>query len=195
MSSKRIIILFLIFITIYSCKNQESGLIFKQNISNEFVYIIPDMYSQSRDSLKIDIPLEFYIKNNSNTNYDYVETTFFIDKQYISLGDFKNIDKNTKEVKYDEDWEIPKGKDNTITSRVEKLYIDMEDAKKVFKKYALNKDIENFRDSAKIVSYKEFRKDFPEIIKKMEKVPDTIQITTRDNGKKNYESKKFKISW
>lgn len=194
MNSTRIIILFLAFVTIYSCKNQESGLIFKQNISNEFVYITPDMYSESRDSLKIDIPLEFYIKNNSNTNYDFVETTFFIDKKYVYLGNYENTDKNTKEIK-GEDWEIPKGKDNTITSRIEQLYIDMEDAKKIFKKYAVNKDIENFRDSAKIVSYKEFRKDFPEIIKKMEKVPDTIQITTRDNGKKNYESKKFKISW
>lgn len=194
MNSTRIIILFLAFVTIYSCKNQESGLIFKQNISNEFVYITPDMYSESRDSLKIDIPLEFYIKNNSNTNYDFVETTFFIDKKYVYLGNYENTDKNTKEIR-GEDWEIPKGKDNTITSRIEQLYIDMEDAKKIFKKYAVNKDIENFRDSAKIVSYKEFRKDFPEIIKKMEKVPDTIQITTRDNGKKNYESKKFKISW
>lgn len=194
MNIKRIVILFIIFITIYSCKNQESGLIFKQNISNEFVYITPDMYSESRDSLKIDIPLEFYIKNNSNTNYDFVGTKFFINKEYISLGDYENIDKNTKEAKR-EDWEISKGEDNTITSRIEKLYIDMDDAKKIFKKYAVNKDIENFRDSAKIVSYKEFRKDFPEIIKKMEKVPDTIQITTRDNGKKNYESKKFKISW
>ena len=62
MNSKRIIISFLIFICIYSCKNQENGLGFNQSISNEFVYITPDMYSESRDSLKIDIPLEFYIK-------------------------------------------------------------------------------------------------------------------------------------
>lgn len=194
MNSTRIIILFLAFVTIYSCKNQESGLIFKQNISNEFVYITPDMYSESRDSLKIDIPLEFYIKNNSDMNYDYIETTFFVDKEYISLGEYDNADKNTKKL-YDIHWKLAKGQDNTIISRIEKLYIDINDAKKILKKYAVNKDIENFRDSAKIVSYKEFRKDFPEIIKKMEKVPDTIQITIRDNGKKNYESKKFKISW
>ncbi len=62
MNSKRIIISFLIFMCINSCKNQENGLGFNQSISNEFVYITPDMYSESRDSLKIDIPLEFYIK-------------------------------------------------------------------------------------------------------------------------------------
>ena len=90
MNSKRIIISFLIFICIYSCKNQENGLGFNQSISNEFVYITPDMYSESRDSLKIDIPLEFYIKNNSNTNYDYVETTFFINKKYVYLGNYEN---------------------------------------------------------------------------------------------------------
>ena len=194
MNSKRIIISFLIFICIYSCKNQENGLGFNQSISNEFVYITPDMYSESRDSLKIDIPLEFYIKNNSNTNYDYVETTFFINKKYVYLGNYENTDKNTKEIK-GEDWEIPKGKDNTIISHIEDLYIGLDDAKKVFKKYAINKDIENFRDSAKIVPCKEFRKDFPEIIKKMEKDPDVVEITTRSNGKKAYDSQRFKIKW
>lgn len=195
MKNKKIIITLLIFICIYSCKNQENGLGFNQSISNEFVYITPDMYSESRDSLKIDIPLEFYIKNNSNTNFDYVETTFYIDRKHASLGEYENIDKNTKKVKYDEDWVLPKGKSDTIISRIEKLYIGIDDAKKVFKKYAVNKDIENFRDSAKIVPYKEFRKDFPEIIKKMEKNPDVVEITTRSNGKKVYDSQRFKIKW
>lgn len=43
--------------------------------------------------------------------------------------------------------------------------------------------------------YKEFRKDFPEIIKKMEKDPDVVEITTRSNGKKAYDSQRFKIKW
>ncbi|MCS3532767.1 hypothetical protein [Chryseobacterium sp. JUb7] len=142
------------------------GLIFRQNISHEFVYMTPDMYSENRDSLKIDIPLEFYIKNDSDENYDYVETVFYINGKYISLGNYKNIDKNTKGVKYDEDWHLSKGKSDTIICHIKKLYIDIDDAKKVFKKYVINKDIENFRDSAKIVTYRQFRKDFPEIIKK-----------------------------
>ena len=57
------------------------------------------------------------------------------------------------------------------------------------------KDIENFRDSAKIVPYRQFRKDFPEIIKKMEKIPDVVEISTRSNGEKVYKSQKFKINW
>ena len=195
MNSKRIIISFLIFICIYSCKNQENGLGFNQSISNEFVYITPDMYSVSRDSLKIDIPLEFYIENKDNKNYDYLETTFYINKKYIYSGDFTNIDKYTRKVKYDGEWKLQKGESNTIISRIKKLYINIDDAKKVFKKYAINKDIENFRDSAKIVPYKEFRKDFPEIIKKMEKDPDVVEITTRSNGKKAYDSQRFKIKW
>lgn len=92
-------------------------------------------------------------------------------------------------------WEIPKGKDNTIISHIEDLYIGLDDAKKVFKKYAVNKDIESFRDSAKIVSYKEFRKDFPEIIKKMEKIPDVIEITTSNKKEKVFKSQRFKIKW
>lgn len=194
MNTGKIIIAFLIFICIYYCKNKENGLEFNQNISNKFVYITPDMYSESRDSLKIDIPLEFYIKNNSNTDYDFVETTFFINKKYVNLGNYENIDKITKEIK-GEDWEIPKGKDNTIISHIEELYIGIKDAKKVFKKYGVNKDIENFRDSARIVLYIQFRKDFPEIIKKMEKVPDVIEITTSNKKEKIFRSQRFKINW
>lgn len=194
MNSKRIIISFLIFICIYSCKNQENGLGFNQSISNEFVYITPDMYSVSRDSLKIDIPLEFYIKNNSNTNYDYLETTFYINKKYVYLGNYENIDKKTRS-KYEIHWKLSKGESNNIISRIEDLYIGLDDAKKVFKKYAVNKDIENFRDSAKIVPYRQFRKDFPEIIKKMEKIPDVIEITTSNKKEKVFKSQRFKINW
>ncbi len=194
MNSKRIIISFLIFMCINSCKNQENGLGFNQSISNEFVYITPDIYSANRDSLKIDIPLEFYIKNNSNKNYDYVETTFYINKEYVDLGNYQNIDKKRRS-EYEIHWKLSRGESNNIISRIEKLYISIDDAKKVFKKYAVDKDIENFRDSAKIVPYKEFRKDFPEIIKKMEKNPDLVEITTRSNGEKVYKSQKFKINW
>ena len=34
-----------------------------------------------------------------------------------------------------------------------------------------------------------------EIIKKMEKDPDVVEITTRSNGKKAYDSQRFKIKW
>lgn len=195
MNSKRIVISFLIFICIYSCKNQEKGLGFSQSISNEFVYITPDMYSESRDSLKIDIPLEFYIKNNSNKDYDYLGTTFYINKKYVYSGDFRNINKYTRKVKYDGEWKLPKGEEDKIISQIKTLYINLDDAKEVFKKYGVNRDIENFRDSAKIVSYRQFRKDFPEIIRKMEKIPDVVEITTRDNGDKTYKAQKFKINW
>ena len=194
MSSNRIMIRFLIFVSIYSCKNQENRLGFNQNISNEFVYITPDMYSASRDSLKIDIPLEFYIKNNSNKNYDYVETTFYINKEYVDLGNYQNIDKKRRS-EYEIHWKLSRGESNNIISRIEKLYISIDDAKKVFKKYAVNKDIENFRDSAKIAPYKQFRKDFPGIIKKMEKIPDVVEITKRSKEKKAYDSQRFKINW
>ena len=43
--------------------------------------------------------------------------------------------------------------------------------------------------------YKEFRKDFPEIIKKMEKVPDVIEITTSNKKEKVFKSQSFKIKW
>lgn len=117
------------------------------------------------------------------------------DKKYISLGDFRNINKITKEVKYDEDWKLPSGKSEEIISRIKTLYINLDDAKEIFKKYSINKDPEKFRDSAKLVSYKQFRKDFPNIIKQMEKNTDIIEITTRKTGEKIYKSQRFKINW
>lgn len=188
----RIILIFILFV---SCKTQEKEVFLKQHISDDWVYITPDIYAENRDSLKIDIPLDFLIKNNSNKNYDYVETTFFIDKKYVSLGDFRNINKITKEVKYDEDWKLPSGKSEEIISRIKTLYINLDDAKEIFKKYSINKDPEKFRDSAKLVSYKQFRKDFPNVIKELERIPDSIEITTSNKEEKFFRSKRFKINW
>ncbi|MDY3319407.1 hypothetical protein PG637_08375 [Riemerella anatipestifer] len=195
MKINNIIILILIFLCIYSCKNQEANIGFTQNISDEWVYIIPNVYAPTRDSLKIDIPIEFKIKNNSSRNYDYIETIFYIDKKYIYTGDFKNIDKSTRKVKYDEEWELPKGEEDEIISRVKVLYINKDDAKRVFEKYSIQKDIEKFRDSVKIAPYKQFRKDFPEVIKKMDKTPDIVEVVVRYKNDKTYKSQKFKINW
>ena len=184
----------LILILFLSCKTQEKNMLFKQNISNDLIYITPDIYCTTRDSLKVDIPLEFQLTNNSGRNYDYIETTFFIDKKYVSLGDYKNFDKKTKKIK-EIYWELSNGKEDNITSRLETLYISLDDTKKIFKKYLINKDAEKFKDSAKLVPYSQFRKDFPEIIKKMEKIPDSIEITTSNKKEKYFNSKRYKINW
>lgn len=194
MKSNRAIILIVILSCIYSCKNQESSLLFNQGTSSEFVYITPDYYLANRDSLKIDIPLEFHIKNNSDKNFDYVETKFFLDRKYVSIGDYNNIVKNTG-IEQDVNWKLPEGDNIDFISRIKKIYINEEDVKKIFKKYRINKDPEKFRDSAKLVSYNQFRKDFPNVIKELERVPDFVEIITRNREEKMYKSKMYKIKW
>ena len=40
-----------------------------------------------------------------------------------------------------------------------------------------------------------FRKDFPNVIKNLEKTPDSLQITIRKELGNNYQAKRFKINW
>ena len=79
--------------------------------------------------------------------------------------------------------------------RTRATYISNNSVKEVFKKYAINKDVEKFRDSAILISYKKFRKDFPNVIKSLDKTPDSLQITIRKELGKNYQAKRFKINW
>ena len=109
-------------------------------------------------------------------------------KTYIGLKDKKyDIVDTTGEYFYIYDWieNVGIGKHSFL--------LDIKE--EVFKKYAINKDVEKFRDSAILISYKKFRKDFQNVIKSLDKTPDSLQITIRKELGKNYQAKRFKINW
>ncbi len=55
--------------------------------------------------------------------------------------------------------------------------------------------MEKFRDSVTLVSYRELRRDFPQIVKSLEEIADSVSITTSNKQEKVFTSKKYKIKW
>lgn len=193
MKFKKNTIFFLCFFLL-SCKTNQREIIFKQQSSADVLYITPDIYASTRDSLKIDVPLEFYVENNTDEDIDYLEMSFIIDNKKLALNNFDNFDYQTKEIK-DLHFTLLKKHSEKIVSHIKTLYIQKEETQKIFKYYNINKDVEKFRDSVKLVPYKQFRKDFPAVIKELERIPDSLEITTSNKTDKTFKSRRIKINW
>ena len=193
MKLKKNTIFFLCFFLL-SCKPNQREIIFKQQPSADVLFITPDIYASTRDSLKIDVPLEFFVENNTNEDIDYLGISFIIDNKKLALNNFDIFDYQTKEIK-DFHFTLLKKHSEKIVSHIKTLYIKKEETQKIFKYYNINKDVEKFRDSVKLVSYKQFRKDFPAVIKELERIPDSLEITTSNKTDKTFKSRRIKINW
>lgn len=187
--------LFIFFITLLSCKSSKNNFIVLQEYSTKNVYIKPDIYSSTRDSLKIEIPLQLTLENRTNKNFDFLEFNFGYNNKYIhAMDDFLITNKQNKKISRFE-MKLKSQDSMTIILRTRATYVSLDNTKDIFKKYSINKDAEKFRDSAVLVSYKQFRKDFPNVIKEFERIPDSIGITTSNKKEKFFKSKRYKINW
>lgn len=184
-----------VILSMLSCRANKNDIDLLQRFSSKEVIIKPDIYSSTRDSLKVEIPLEVIIYNNSEKDFNFLDLDFIYNKKYVStMDDFLITDiKNRNLSRFD--LELRKKDSIVLILRTRATYISNNSAKEVFKKYAINKDVEKFRDSAILISYKKFRKDFPNVIKSLDKTPDSLQITIRKELGKNYQAKRFKINW
>ena len=178
-----------------SCRANKNDIDLLQRFSSKEVIIKPDIYSSTRDSLKVEIPLEVIIYNNTEKDFNFLDLDFIYNKKYVStMDDFFITDTKNRNLSRFE-LKLRKKDSIVLILRTRATYISNNSAKEVFKKYAINKDVEKFRDSAILISYKKFRKDFPNVIKSLDKTPDSLQITIRKELGKNYQAKRFKINW
>ena len=187
---------YLFLILLFSCKsNSNSTVTILQKTSTNDLYIRPDIYSPTRDSLKLEIPIEIIIYNKTNKDFDFIDFDFIYNKKYISTGDDFYFTTTNGTWKQRDELKLKSNDSIRLFLRTRVSYIDKDDAVKVLKRYSIERNLETFRDSIIVASYKNFRKDFPDIIKKMEKVPDSIGITTSNKEEKLFKSKRFKINW
>lgn len=188
--------LILLCFTIFflNCKTN-SPINVKQKISNVDLYIRPDIYTSTRDSLKLQVPLEYTVVNNSNKNYDFFEISLLFNKRKIPItDDFFITDLQNREISRF-GLKIKKNDSLRFIIHTRCNYLNISNAKKVFKRYNINKDLEKFRDSVKVTSYKQFRTDFPDVIRELERIPDSLEIKTSNIDDKNFTSKRIKINW
>ncbi len=189
------IFLLIVLISLLSCKANKNDIDLLQRFSNEKVIIRPDIYSPTRDSLKVEIPLEIAIYNNTEKDFDFLDFDLIYNKRYVStMDDFFITDKKNKKLSRFE-LKLRKRDSIILVLKTRATYISNNSAMEAFKRYSINKDSKKFRDSAILISYNQFRKDFPNVIKNLEKIPDSLQITIRKKLEKNYQAKRFKIKW
>ena len=187
---------YLFLILLFSCKsNSNNTVTILQKTSTNDLYIRPDIYSPTRDSLKLEIPIEIIIYNKTNKDFDFIDFDFIYNKKYISTGDDFYFTTTNGTWKQRDELKLKSNDSIRLFLRTRVSYIDKDDAVKVLKRYSIERNLETFRDSIIVASYKNFRKDFPDIIKKMEKVPDSIGITTSNKEEKLFKSQRFKINW
>ena len=184
-----------VILSMLSCRVNKNDIDLLQRFSSKEVIIKPDIYSSTRDSLKVEIPLEVTIYNNTEKDFNFLDLDFIYNKKYVStMDDFFITDTKNRNLSRFE-LKLRKKDSIALILRTRATYISNNSVKEVFKKYAINKDVEKFRDSAILISYNKFRKDFPNVIKNLEKTPDSLQITIRKELGNNYQAKRFKINW
>ena len=184
-----------VILSMLSCRANKNDIDLLQRFSSKEVIIKPDIYSSTRDSLKVEIPLEVIIYNNTEKDFNFLDLDFIYNKKYVStMDDFFITDTKNRNLSRFE-LKLRKKDSIALILRTRATYISNNSVKEVFKKYAINKDVEKFRDSAILISYNKFRKDFPNVIKNLEKTPDSLQITIRKELGNNYQAKRFKINW
>ena len=116
-------------------------------------------------------------------------------KKYISTGDDFYFTTANGTWKQRDELKLKKNDSIRLFLRTRVSYIDKNNAVKVLERYSIDRDLETFRDSIIVDSYKNFRKKFPNIIKKIGKTPDSIGITTSNKEEKIFKSQRFKINW
>ena len=188
--------LYLFLILLFSCKsNSNNSVTVLQKISNNDLYIRPDIYSPTRDSLKLEIPIEIILYNKTNKDFDFIDFDVIYNNKYITTGDDFYFTNSKGGWISRQELKLKKNDSIRLFLRTRVSYISKKDAIKVLKSYSIDRNLDTFRDSIIIASYKNFRKDFPNIIKKLGKIQDSIHITTSNKEEKFFRSKRYKIDW
>lgn len=190
--------IFLIFFVLVACE-KKATIEVEQNISTEMVTILPSLKNPLiKDSVVISLPTEFEIKLNFPIKY--VGWHYKIDKKPLKEDNFDYQvynKKNKKETIYQLDFdEFSPKKTVTIIIKERNHLISKKEARKLLKKYGINKSIDNlkFRDTIKLTVYDKFRIENKFFINNLNKVNDTVMFRVmNDDGSFFYLDKK--INW
>ncbi len=194
--SKKFIYL-LIILSLISCKKEEPILI-KQISSNEMVTITPDFKNKtSKDSVSINIPVEFEIKTNSSL--ESIDLYYVVNRKVLmQINEFEVFkkDNKTKPINNLKPY-LSVEKPLRVILREENHLISKNQAQELLKKYHRIQSLENFKlgDTIEIEPYSQFRKNNPIFLNELRKIGDTLIITTRIKGEEIYKPKKIKINW
>ena len=164
----------IIFFIISACQSKDNTIL-KPLISTENVFIKNDKYS--KDSLILDIPIEYRIINNSSKDIDKL-TIYITHNGSIlrDLDDFIVFDKN--QYHFDKILNLKnviKPKNHLdIIIRTNYIYIQKKEASKIFSKYKIDENLIKIKNSVKIIGFDKFRKENPQIMNRLISYHDSI---------------------
>ncbi|UWY28746.1 hypothetical protein N4T20_02200 [Flavobacterium sp. TR2] len=159
-----------------SCK-EEKTLEIKQIDTKEIVTILPNLKNPLiKDSVVLSIPFEFQILIDSSV--DYVVWLYRVDNKTLRDGSFdyqvyKKQNKTKIIYQLDSDKALINKPINIIIKERNHL-ISKTDARKLLKKYDINRSLDNlkFRDTIKLTTYDKFRNENKSLINDFEKISD-----------------------
>jgi len=185
---------------VLSCQSSEEAIELRQKVeTDKKVRISKRSLGQEsiyKDSANIIYPVEFEIKHVSPKVraigfYYKVDDTFLnlIQDYAVYNGDTDSIIYSIEDPRYNE---VPK---SIVLRQRNFRKISSEEAENLLKKYG-QKSLSTIKDYEEVdlTSYKEFKKDHPEMIEKLRKIPDSIIIGAAVKGGERQLIRK-KIEW
>ena len=185
---------------VLSCQSSEEAIELRQKVeTDKKVRISKRSLGQEsiyKDSANIIYPVEFEIKHVSPKVRD-VRFYYRVDDTFLnSIQDYVIYNSDTDKVIYSiEDPrynEVPK---SIVLRQHNFRKISAVEAENLLKKYG-QKSLSTIKDYEEVdlTSYKEFKKDYPEMIEKLRKIPDSIIIGAAVKGGERQLIRK-KIEW
>ncbi|MCV9932753.1 hypothetical protein OIU80_10705 [Flavobacterium sp. LS1R47] len=165
--------------------------------SDEKVQLYKDIRNSNNDSINISIPLEYKLIKEKKDLYSFGVIFVSNKKDLEEFKDFRVFSKANHKLIYAtvelDPNEIP---DHLLITEND-IRISKVQAQKLLIKYKINKDISEIKDSDTItlISYNEFKKDNPSIIKELNKINDSIIFRVRDWKTKKTLLIAKKINW
>jgi hypothetical protein len=170
----------------------------KEVISSKEVAISMRGEYPKNQYLVLLIPLEFEL-NLNNSKILRVTDRYSKDNNYMFPGeDYIFINGDNDKIMYTFDKFTPYNYPKKLVLLERKNIVSKEQAKELIKQYNPKASLENIkskRDTIKLISYSQYRKDNPQFLEEMRIIPDTLVLRINKKGKSETVVEKIKINW
>ncbi|MDR7371013.1 hypothetical protein [Flavobacterium aquidurense] len=184
------------FMILFSCQNK-NNITLKPVVSNESVFMKANYRHPEKDSIILDLPLEYKIINNSSKEIDNSDILITHNGHSLSyLDDFIVFDKNQY---YSNNFletkkKIKQKEQLHIIIRENYIYISKKEAYQILKKYNIDQNLLKTTKAVKIVNFNKFIIENPEIMNEINKSNDSILLSNFNKGTLIFINRK-KINW
>ena len=184
---------------VLSCQSSEEAIELRQKVETDKKVSISKISigqdSINKDSVNIIYPVEFEIKSISS-RFRSMWLYYRVDDRMLNLiQDYMSYNGDTDSIIYAENLRHNEYPKSIVLRQYNFRKISSEEAENLLKKYG-QKSLSTIKDYEEVdlTSYKEFKKDHPEMIEKLRKIPDSIILSVAVKGSEPQLIRK-KIEW